>query len=281
MSSIFSIFFVLFLWWFLTGIILYTAKRLDLGDSKTRFTVVLVTLPLFFCAWYFYFHCLDGMSYAEIFCSFMASLFIWGWVELTFLTGVVAGIPLLEKQEIDRGSERERFINGFRSIALNECLLISCLFLMAILSIGKLNNFGLTTFLILYVARVSAKLNLFFGVPYINLHFLTAPLKHIATFCRVAPIGFFFIASTIMLGLMFLFLVGFVIYSESMSELQFGYLLLSTLAGLAILEHLFMALPIKDATLWNWLLPNFRKSSEAITVVETKPNFPKESKNEL
>ena len=84
MSSIFSIFFVLFLWWFLTGIILYTAKRLDLGDSKTRFTVVLVTLPLFFCAWYFYFHCLDGMSYAEIFCSFMASLFIWGWVELTF-----------------------------------------------------------------------------------------------------------------------------------------------------------------------------------------------------
>ena len=187
----------------------------------------------------------------------------------------------LEKQEIDRGSERERFINGFRSIALNECFLISCLFLMAIMSIGKLNNFGLTTFLILYVARVSAKLNLFFGVPYINLHFLTAPLKHIATFCRVAPIGFFFIASTIMLGLMFLFLVGFVIYSESMSELQFGYLLLSTLAGLAVLEHLFMALPIKDATLWNWLLPNFRKSSEAIKVVETKPNFPKESKNEL
>ena len=50
MSSIVSIFFVLFLWWFLTGVILYTAKRLDLGDSKTRFTVVLVTFPLFLCA---------------------------------------------------------------------------------------------------------------------------------------------------------------------------------------------------------------------------------------
>ena len=168
MSSIFSIFFVLFLWWFLTGMILYTAKRLDLGDSKTRVTVVLVTLPLFFCAWYFYFNCLGGMSYAEIFCSFLASLFIWGWVELTFLTGVVAGIPLLEKQEIDGDTERERFINGFRSIALNECFLLSCLFIMAVLSIGSENNFGLTTFLILYVARVSAKLNLFFGVPYIN-----------------------------------------------------------------------------------------------------------------
>ena len=281
MSSIYSIFVVLFLWWFLTGIILYTAKRLDLGDSKTRFTVVIVTLPLFFSAWYFYFRCLDGMSYTDIFCSFIASLFIWGWVELTFLTGVVAGIPLLEKKEMGRESERERFINGFRSIALNECLLISCLFLMAALSIGKGNNFGLTTFLILYVARVSAKLNLFFGVPYINLHFLTAPLKHIATFCKVAPIGFFFIASTIMLSLMFLFLVGFTLAAESMSELQFGYLLLSTLSGLAVLEHLFMALPFKDARLWNWMLPNLRTSTEAISLAKTKSNFPKEKKNEL
>ena len=281
MNSIFSIFFVLFLWWFLTGIILYTAKRLDLGDSKSRLTVVIVTLPLFFCAWYFYYHCLNGMSYSDIFCAFMASLFIWGWVELTFLTGVVAGIPLLEKREEDRDTERDRFINGFRSIALNECLLISCLFLMALLSIGKENNFGLTTFLILYVARVSAKLNLFFGVPYINLHFLTAPLKHIATFCRVAPVGFFFIASTIMLCLMFVFLVGFTYSAQAMSELQFGYLLLSTLSALAVLEHLFMALPFKDATLWNWMLPNLSKSPEAITLGKTKSNFPKESKNEL
>tara|TARA_E500000081_G_C5866161_1_gene232765 strand:- start:55 stop:516 length:462 start_codon:yes stop_codon:yes gene_type:complete len=152
---------------------------------------------------------------------------------------------------------------------------------MTVLSIGAENNFGLTTFLILYVARVSAKLNLFFGVPYINLHFLTAPLKHIATFCRVAPIGFFFISSTITLCLTFLFLAGFTYASDPMSDIQFGYLLLSTLAGLAVLEHLFMALPIKDATLWNWMLPNIRKSKEVITTVETKSNFPKESKNEL
>ena len=48
----------------------------------------------------------------------------------------MAGIPLLEKREEDRDTEREHG-NGFRSIALNECLLISCLFLMALLSIGK------------------------------------------------------------------------------------------------------------------------------------------------
>jgi hypothetical protein len=80
---------------------------------------------------------------------------------------------------------------------------------------------------------------------------------------------------------MFLFLVGFTFAAEPMSDIQFGYLLLSTLAGLAVLEHLFMALPLKDAMLWNWMLPSIRKSSEVISVLETKSTLPKESKNEL
>ena len=84
-----------------------------------------------------------------------------------------------------------------------------------------------------------------------------------------------------MLCLMFLFLVGFTYSAQPMSELQFGYLLLSTLSALAVLEHLFMALPFKDATLWNWMLPSLSKSPEAITLGKTKSNFPKESKNEL
>ena len=42
-----------------------------------------------------------------------------------------------------------------------------------------------------------------------------------------------------------------------------------------------MALPVKDATLWNWMLPNLRKSSDVLSLAETKSNFPKESKNEL
>ena len=78
-----------------------------------------------------------------------------------------------------------------------------------------------------------------------------------------------------------LFLVGFTYSAQPMSELQFGYLLLSTLSALAVLEHLFMALPFKDATLWNWMLPSLNKSPETITLGKTKSNFPKESKNEL
>jgi putative photosynthetic complex assembly protein 2 len=34
-----------------------------------------------------------------------------------------------------------------------------------------------------------------------------------------------------------------------------GYLLLSVLTALALIEHLFMVLPIPDQRLWRWMLP--------------------------
>ena len=39
----------------------------------------------------------------------------------------------------------------------------------------------------LFFARVSAKLNLFFGVPRINTEFLPRPLAHLASHFRHAP----------------------------------------------------------------------------------------------
>ncbi|MDZ7599695.1 MAG: DUF3623 family protein [Desulfobacterales bacterium] len=49
------------------------------------------------------------------------------------------------------------------------------------------NPFGLWTFAVLFFARVSAKLNLFFGVPRINTEFLPRPLAHLPSHFRIAP----------------------------------------------------------------------------------------------
>ena len=43
-----------------------------------------------------------------------------------------------------------------------------------------------------------------------------------------------------------------------------GYLLLAVLTALALIEHLFMVLPIPDQKLWRWMLP------EAPTAQATK-----------
>jgi hypothetical protein len=40
-----------------------------------------------------------------------------------------------------------------------------------------------------------------------------------------------------------------------------GYLLVTTLLGLALLEHWFLVLPINDSALWQWALRSAKRAS--------------------
>jgi putative photosynthetic complex assembly protein 2 len=105
-----------------------------------------------------------------VYLAFLSALAVWGWVELAFLTGVVAG-P--NRHPCPRGvPEWERFIRAWGTIAYHEMLLVGLLIGLGALAWGAPNGFGLWTFAVLFFARISAKLNLFFGVPKINVEFL-------------------------------------------------------------------------------------------------------------
>ena len=54
------------------------------------------------------------------------------------------------------------------------------------------NMFGVWTFVILYFARICAKLNLFFGVPRINVEFVPATLSHLTSHFRISALNWFF-----------------------------------------------------------------------------------------
>ena len=144
---------------------------------------------------------------------------------------------------------------------------------MAVVSLGLLalthvtinapNHFAALTFATLFFARVSAKLNLFLGAPRINTDFLPRPLAHIASHFRKAP----------MTALLPLSIAGLALATgwwaaqaaNATEDAPFiGYLLLAVLTALALIEHLFMVLPIPDQKLWRWMLP------EAPTVQPTK-----------
>jgi hypothetical protein len=64
--------------------------------------------------------------------------------------------------------------------------------LLGTLSEQATNAFAFWTFALLFSARLSAKLNLFFGVPHINTQFLPRPLSHLASHFRQAPVTGFF-----------------------------------------------------------------------------------------
>ena len=279
MNSVISIIFVFFLWWSLTGLILYVAKKGDLVGGKYHLISGILSLPIFVGAWFFYIVNLESSNLTNVMTGFLSSLMIWGWCEFTFLTGFIAG--LTGKHLVKHENEKERFLNGLKSIIFNEILLLLCLGGMAFLTLGKDNNIGFFAFFILYIARVSAKLNLFFGVPYINLQFLTFRLRHLEAFCKVAPVGSFFFGSCLILSGLFGFLAVTVFFSGNTPTIQLGYLMLSTLVALAVIEHLFMAIPFRDAKLWNWMLPKFEGQPKRIEVLETKPSFHRENENGL
>ena len=63
------------------------------------------------------------------------------------------------------------------------------------------NAFGLWTFLVLFFARISAKLNVYLGVPNINVEFLPEPVRHLASHFRIGPMNAFFPFAVMVLSL--------------------------------------------------------------------------------
>jgi putative photosynthetic complex assembly protein 2 len=212
-------------------------------------------IPVLIAGFYGFLYTLKQTSVLSVYLSFISALSIWGWLELAFLTGVITG-P-------NRGI-RPSGVNGFkrfwlawRAIAYSEILLILIFLILFLLSLGEKNLFGFLTFLILYFARLSAKLNLFFGVPKINIEFLPARVLHLASHFKISGISWFFPLSVMSLMALVIYWFSYFQISISIDSVSetIGYSLLLTLTVLALLEHFFMILTFRDAVLWRWMIP--------------------------
>jgi putative photosynthetic complex assembly protein 2 len=242
----------IFLWWFSTGILLWRVRHADNIGGGAHFRSVLLGLPMLFAGVVGLHLSLSDTSVNGVYFGFLSALGIWGWIELAFLSGVVTGpnrqpcpphLPLLS-----------RFTRAAGTIAHHEALLIVALVLILYASVQMPNQFALYTFGVLFFARISAKLNLFLGVPHINVEFLPRPLAHLASHFRVARMNAFFPVAVTLLT----FAAGCWMeraLSASTDARQIGFVLLAALTLLALLEHWFMVLPLPDQKLWRWMMP--------------------------
>jgi putative photosynthetic complex assembly protein 2 len=242
----------IFLWWFSTGIILWRVRRADNEGHDAHLRSVLLGLPLLLAGIVGLKETLGDTSAMGAYLAFLSALAVWGWVELAFLSGVIAG-P--NTKDCPQGATlAQRFIFAVGTILWHEVLLIALLSAIVILSHDAPNIFGLWTFAILFFARISAKLNLFFGVPRINTEFLPKPLAHLASHFRRAPMNAVFPLSITALSFASACFLER-IYSAPTIGAEVGFTLLAALTLLALLEHWFMVLPLPDQKLWRWMLP--------------------------
>ncbi len=240
--------FALFLWWFSTGAILWVVRRADNQTPDGHVMTAILALPVMFAGVIALMASLPDASPGGAWIGFIAALAIWGWIELAFLTGVVSG-PNRRPCPAD-APEFERFMRAWGTIAYHEMLLVAALGAIALLSRGAENDIAMWTFAVLFFARVSAKLNLFFGVPKINTEFIPSPLFHVPSHFRIRRLNWVFPASITLLTLATGYWLNLLFQTGNV-----GFALLSAITALALLEHWLMILPLPDEKLWRWMIP--------------------------
>ncbi len=136
----------------------------------------------------------------------------------------------------------------------HELALLLGLLAVTVATTGAQNDVAFWTYLILFVARISAKLNLFFGVPRINVEFVPRPLVHLTSYFRRGPVTAAFPVSITILTMGAAVFVHRLWVAET-PEATAAAALLTTLAVMAIVEHWLMVVPLPDAKLWRWMMP--------------------------
>jgi putative photosynthetic complex assembly protein 2 len=241
----------LFLWWFSTGIILMRVRRADNGGPDAHLRSVILGLPLLAAGLFGFVHTLGDATVSGVYGAFLSALAIWGWIELAFLSGIITGPNTRPCPPIR--PEWERFLRAFGTIAWHELLLAVTTILLAAMAWDAANRFGALTFAVLFGARISAKLNLFFGVPNINTDFLPSTLRHLPSHFRNRRMNPFFPLSVTALSLAAGFWLERLL-TASPPGAEAGFALLTALTLLALLEHWFMVLPLPDRKLWSWMI---------------------------
>lgn len=243
MSLVNSVLIVIATWWLGTGIVLYLQQRLKNTGIALITTLCLVSLASLAALKFSSLHVNIWHSYG----GFVAAVVLWGCLELSYFTGLVGGVHKRHCPQNCNTAKRFRLALG-TSIWHEISVLAIALMVLELCRHGS-NPAGMYTFLVLWLMRWSAKLNLFWGVPNFNADWFPARMDYVHSYMKRSPVSLFFPLSVLAASAMAIKLMINTVSAPDAQSLTTA--LPGVLLMLAILEHLFMALPIADSALWN------------------------------
>jgi len=248
--------YALFLWWFSTGVILY----LNGLPRRTYRTSLLVATALMVVLVVVVYLVRDRTDVWGAYISFTAGVLIWGWLEMVYFMGAVTGPHKSVCPPGCVGWRRFRLALG--TSIYHELLLIVIAMLLIGITWGADNQLGTWTFVILWLMRWSAKLNLFLGVPNLNEDWLPEHVRFITSYLVKRPMNLLFPISvstaTVVMSLLVISALGL----PATGFAGVSLILAATLLALAILEHWFLVLPLADGALWGWVTTSGDRDKE-------------------
>jgi putative photosynthetic complex assembly protein 2 len=241
-----SVLYVVFLWWFATGFVLYLdglprrTFKVTLAVSGALAALSLVALEL----------TAGERSVLNVMTAVTAALFIWGFNELLFLTGALTG-PSRERCPTDATGFR-RFVLATRALLWHELGLVVSTAIVAWAVWGQANAFGLWTFLLLWTLRLSTKINIFLGVPNTGENFLPEQLEFLKSYFLKRPMNAFFPFSVMAATAIVALLIARAAHGDGTAGDMAGWSALAALATLGLIEHWFLVIPLGQTELWQW-----------------------------
>lgn len=238
--------FALFLWWFSTGVILL-ADRMPRVTPRATFVVAsLFGVAAIAAAWL----TRDTATVSGAFIGFTAGLALWGWHEVSFLTGIITGS---RRDTCPAGAAGwKRFVYAAQTLIHHEVAIALTVVGLAVILWGAGNQAALWTFAILWAMRLSTKFNIFLGVPNITEEFLPSHLEHLKSYFRNRALNLLFPISVTAGTVLTVWLAQQA--WGAVPPTQTTFVLLTTLAALGVIEHWFLVLPWRDEELWRWYL---------------------------
>jgi putative photosynthetic complex assembly protein 2 len=240
------ILYTIFVWWFGTGVVLYlnglprwTFKWTMLAAS---FLLALAVVGLYVTA--------RDTRITGAYLAFTCGIVVWAWQEVAFLLGYVTG-PRRAGCPSDATGWRR---TGFALLAVlhHEVALVVLGAAVTTVTWGAANQTGFWTFMVLWVMRQSAKLNVFLGARNLNESFLPVHLQYLQTYFTRKAMNPLFPFSVLVSSI-----VAWWIWQAAAAEGVAAFELTSltfaaTLLSLAVLEHWFLVLPLPSEALWSW-----------------------------
>ncbi len=260
--------FVVFVWWFTTGLVMLLGRLparthpFSLAAATVMLLASLVGLTLSSAV----------VTTPNVVITFCCVVGIWAWHEMAFLFGYVTGTRVERCPEWASGWTRFRF--AFAALSHHELALLATFIVVALLTWGGENLYGLGAFAILWLMRITAKLNLFLGVPHFSTDVLPMRLAYLASYFRKRQVRAFFLTTLLLSSSVAAYLIWLTVVTPDLGTADLvAMIMLISLLLLAILEHLFMAVPFADIALWRWALIDERDRAAG------RPASPRQSEN--
>ena len=245
-TSVTAALIAIFLWWLTTGAILFAVTRL----APQRLALGAASAALLAAGLIMLHSTAEDVTTLGAYLSFVAALAIWGAVEISFLGGLITGPNRAEMPAQFTGLQR--FWSATRVVLWHEILILALGSLLIIAFAQGPNQIGLLTYGILWLMRLSAKLNLYLGVRNTGERLLPAHLRYMSSYFAHRPMNLLFPFSITLGTILSAWLFHKAFAAVADAHQATGFMLVAILASLAVIEHWFLMLPLPLEALWGW-----------------------------